>query len=711
MKKITCQFTQWLICNGLFFVLVPAAWALDSLNLQMNSLQAVGMEITQPQFQLELRADNSLSVKLKAAKLKIPALQALLQGTGSTTLKQLELHCAQLIDTANKLTCVKGRLTLAQLPVYRNSLLRFEYHKPSAALKLWLTGIKLGGGRVNLHVNWQGPGKRWKLNIQLKNFSHQRLSGWWLRLWQKWLPKLPAGFELTLPLNAELDLQGKTTLEKISGTISSRGKQKGLTLNNAQGTIATENLKFELALNLRQVKQDWAISTRLKLYSGAVYAEPAFIEVQKAPIVIQTELDWSARKSRLHVRKLHYLHKDILEWQARGFYFPGKASAFKKLHLELFPSSLKNLQKYYLQAWLETAQSNLRLRGLISARLDWDKASSATLTLSRVSLSTATTSIRSINGSLHWLSEKPPNNAPIKPSQISWSGLQLGTLSLPAAYCKLEILGDKLRLLQPWKSRLLDGSVTLNTLEISGLGGKPANYSAKLSANFKPISMSALSHTLGFPELGGELAAVIPAIHYQKQQLRIEGALLLKVFDGDVIIHNLSLQNPFGETPQLRGKVDFKQLDLELLTRFFEFGEISGRLDGYIRKLHLYNWQPVAFDAWFGTPEKDRSPHKISQKALNNLSSLGGASVTDALSRSILRVFSAFSYARIGWGCVLKNNTCQMSGVEPAKQGYYIVKGGGLPRIDVIGFNHRVNWQTLLQRLKSATNIGAPVIE
>lgn len=43
-----------------------------------------------------------------------------------------------------------------------------------------------------------------------------------------------------------------------------------------------------------------------------------------------------------------------------------------------------------------------------------------------------------------------------------------------------------------------------------------------------------------------------------------------------------------------------------------------------------------------------------------------------------------------------------MGGVEQAGTGYYIVKGAGLPRIDVIGSQSRVAWTTLVRQLGSA---------
>ncbi len=81
-----------------------------------------------------------------------------------------------------------------------------------------------------------------------------------------------------------------------------------------------------------------------------------------------------------------------------------------------------------------------------------------------------------------------------------------------------------------------------------------------------------------------------------------------------------------------------------------------------------------------------------------------------ALSRSFLRVFDDFSYDRLGLSCRLENGVCEMGGVAPAKNGYYIVKGGGLPRIDVIGYQRRVNWPVLVKRLEAVTTGSGPVI-
>ncbi|PKM02669.1 MAG: hypothetical protein CVV17_05375 [Gammaproteobacteria bacterium HGW-Gammaproteobacteria-7] len=74
-------------------------------------------------------------------------------------------------------------------------------------------------------------------------------------------------------------------------------------------------------------------------------------------------------------------------------------------------------------------------------------------------------------------------------------------------------------------------------------------------------------------------------------------------------------------------------------------------------------------------------------------------------------MFSTFGYARLGLSCRLSNDVCVMDGVGSAGDGYIIVKGAGLPRVDVVGFQRRVDWPVLVARLKAATEGQTPLID
>ncbi len=77
--------------------------------------------------------------------------------------------------------------------------------------------------------------------------------------------------------------------------------------------------------------------------------------------------------------------------------------------------------------------------------------------------------------------------------------------------------------------------------------------------------------------------------------------------------------------------------------------------------------------------------------------------------------FENFNYERIGWGCRLEKEICQMKGAGSASNGYYIIKGGWLPRIDIIGYEETVNWNLLISRIQTVIdatdNLSSPVVD
>ena len=101
---------------------------------------------------------------------------------------------------------------------------------------------------------------------------------------------------------------------------------------------------------------------------------------------------------------------------------------------------------------------------------------------------------------------------------------------------------------------------------------------------------------------------------------------------------------------------------------------------------------------------------RISQRAVNNLTAVGGGGVAGGLQGAVLKLFKTFGYKRIGLNCTLAGTVCHMSGLENTGDGYTIGDGSGLPHLEVIGHQHEVDWPTLVNRLKAATEGGGPQI-
>ena len=201
----------------------------------------------------------------------------------------------------------------------------------------------------------------------------------------------------------------------------------------------------------------------------------------------------------------------------------------------------------------------------------------------------------------------------------------------------------------------------------------------------------------------GKASAEIPLVTYAAGTLTTDGSVVLNVFNGTATVSKMTMQTPLGTTPKLNADIALRNLDLGVLTSTFSFGAIEGKLDGDIEDLELQNWKPVRFDAMVQS-SPGKYPKKISQRAVENISALGGGGAAAAVQRSFLRFFKQFNYGKMGLSCRLRNDVCEMGGIESTPHGYVIVKGSGIPAITVMGYNESVGWSELLARIKRVTD-------
>jgi hypothetical protein len=296
-----------------------------------------------------------------------------------------------------------------------------------------------------------------------------------------------------------------------------------------------------------------------------------------------------------------------------------------------------------------------------------------------------------------------------KSSQLSWQ--QLNLRALPIGPSKLSFLSKakSIKLLKDASLPFLGG--TLDIQQFSWQAKAQDEPEVSFKGNLHNASLTQLSSALNWTPLSGSISGVIPKVTYHNKTLSLDGKLSINVFDGNVSITNLSSSGLFTAFPKLQGDIEVENLDLEQLTGKFSFGSITGRLSGFVRQLSMENWKPVTFYAWLGTPDDDDSSHRISQRAVNNIASIGGGGASDLLSRSFLGMFETFGYDKLGLGCFLHEGVCQLMGVKATPSGYAIITGGGLPRIDVIGYNPRVDWDVLIDRLGRITTSDKVIVK
>jgi hypothetical protein len=294
-------------------------------------------------------------------------------------------------------------------------------------------------------------------------------------------------------------------------------------------------------------------------------------------------------------------------------------------------------------------------------------------------------------------------------SKISWSAGGAYGLSGGAASLEFLLQGTNFTLTRPTKLPVFDGGIAIDRFVIANPGA--SNMEVEFKGTVEPISMQKLAKAFGWPEFSGTLAASIPGVTLKDNLLEFQGNVESQVFGGRIVGSNIRLKDPLGRFPEFFADVRARDLDLGLLTQTFEVGSITGRLEVDVLGLELVGWSPTAFNARLATPKGDKSRHRISAKAVTSLANVGGGGggVVQALQSGVLRFFDDYSYEKLGITCKLVGDICEMSGIEPAGVGYYIVKGSGIPRIDIVGSAGRVNWNSLLSSISTAEFGGATV--
>jgi len=310
-----------------------------------------------------------------------------------------------------------------------------------------------------------------------------------------------------------------------------------------------------------------------------------------------------------------------------------------------------------------------------------------------------TFALQGINARIPWRREQA-TQAEFHATGGHFSRLALGAVDLPLAMHGLEFS------LPHAEIPLLDGKLLFEDFHAARVGDE---WQWRLGGALHPISMPLLTEALDLPRMAGLLSASIPKISYANATLTLDGALVISAFDGYFSASGLQVIDPFGRLPRVRADIEARHLDLGMLTETFSFGDIRGYIDGDIQGLEMSGMRPLSFDARIQSSPGDYKK-RISQRAVQNISSLGGAGAGAAIQRSFLRFFDTFGYDRLGLSCRLVNDICEMGGIEAAPQGYVIVKGGGIPALNVIGYNRRVNWNELVSRLQDVI-VGNSKIE
>ncbi len=681
---------------GLAWAWAGTVQALGGVSVELDAVAGKGWSSGPLSVRIEPRGRQGFGFNLDARRLQLPP--------PLETLTRLRVQCAQGRESQGSLRCDKATIT----PYFGTRpgtplVLALDYTQSSGRLSVDAPQLEIAGGRVAIDLVIDAMGGRGTVSAQ--EIELPQLAAFVALL----KPDLPwADFEFGAGrLNLETDFN-LDSFDPLSGEgFTLRLDIRGLEFSDRQGLQAGEGVGLALTVKTDSRNGGWRFSIESAIREGTLYLDPLLIEATNGTRELSAQGQWFPGRA-VDISRFSFRHPGVVQLSGSGRWRVGPTPGLDALQVLLPQTPLAPIYRYYLKAFTEAgALSDLLIEGRLGLALDWRAAGGSVLDVQLNDLAVGDASglfaVIGLQGDLRWQSA---GAGPA--SKLRWGSAQVYRLDLGAGSMDLALRGRSLELLKPFELALLAGALEVPSLKATDLGLD--SMALEMTAGVKSIDLAELGNTLAWVPLNGQLSGRIPALRYSNGRLDVDGAIDLSFFDGRARISNLSLEDPFGRVPRLGADIELRNLSLDLLSQSFSFGAIEGRLDGRINNLILDGWQPVAFDARFQTPPGDSSRHRISQRAVDNLASLGGANAV--LSSTFLRFFNEFSYRQLGLSCRLQAGVCTMGGVAPAAQGYYIIQGGGLPpRVDVVGYNRRVDWQTLLGRLRAINQLDEVVIQ
>jgi len=671
----------------------PAA---GQLHVEVGHFEFAGLSIEGLRVDWAPATDSPGSIGIRAAKVRGVAATGPLSG--------FALDCPELRITGDELSCEHGRLSgsLGSLGVQDTRFKAKRLADGSLRLGFERFGIAEGHGRLDLSFR----GSSWTLDTNLTDLDIARLAV----VAKPWL-ELPQ--DLSVAGKAAGDFRAAGNGELLRTAQADIALQT-LDFSDTAGTLAGERLTGNFRIDVTATNASaFTTKGRLALTGGQAYSDPVFLDfgAHGAEIEFSGMLDTDS--ARMVAEDFTLDHTGVLQASGAATLDFGAEILLPEARIRITALDVANALPAYVQPFLiDSGFKDLAGAGTIRGEVDIDGGypTRAALELDAVTVDspTAAISLEGLRGRVNWFDDASRSSLAghiddnLFLSRLAWNSGQLWGLELGAADLPFATTGRHFRLLQPVVIPIFDGGLAIETLRVRHAGTDEMYM--RFDAEIRPIGVANLSRAFGWPEFQGTLAGSIPGLQLREGVVTLDGNLEATVFDGQVVVRDLSLSDPLGKFPRMHASIDIDDLDLALVTQTFSFGMITGRLSGRIADLATFGWMPEAFDAFLYTPPDDRSKHRISQRAVTNLTSIGGGSggsVAAALQGGFLKFFDDFGYGRLGLSCRLANDVCIMGGVEKAPGGYYIVRGAGLPRIDVIGSQTRVAWTTLVRQLET----------
>jgi hypothetical protein len=543
--------------------------AVDAIVLEVRELTVAGIPIQAATARLDVLSGEQTRLSLGAGAASLP--------DPAGKLLDLALVCDAPVIAEPEFGCHGGRFTARGGPTGSIDMRVSAQMRTDTGVSTFEgSGLKVAGTVAAFDGRLDGKGWQIKGRTGVTTMSALR------KFVAPWF-QLPAD----ITGDGKVAVEGGASSAGSATLVDATLKLDELNLSNEASTVVTDKLAATAHLRARLADSSTGLEIEVAGKQGQMLVNPVLLDLGKNPLLLAVK--GNLKDDKLAIESLRYAQSDLIELTGSGGVnltgnVPIVSGDFKIPRLE-FPAAYLS----FMQITLATSSvlSDLKTSGSLSGELTVRDNALTALHVAPRELelhdNKGRLHLSRLNGDVHWA---PAGAAAPGTSKLSWSSGGAYGLSGGAADLEFLLQGANFALTRPTKLPVLDGALAMETFAISNPGA--SNMEVAFKGQVEPISMPLLAKAFGWPEFSGTLAASIPGVTLKNDVLAFQGNVESQVFGGHIVGSNIRIQDPLGRFPQFFADVRARDLDLGLVTRTFEVGSITGRLEADVLGLELF---------------------------------------------------------------------------------------------------------------------------
>jgi hypothetical protein len=502
---------------------------------------------------------------------------------------------------------------------------------------------------------------------------------------------------------------------------------QGLGFQDPKGTFVGEKVSLKATINGKKDPSSHVITADIAMDAdgGEALYDRFYVDLKKYPLSSCCTGTYNIQGRDLRLSNLRLALKDILTCQMNGRLFEKNPAWHLDLTADIPEIPLKPMFGLFA---VEPFQSEkpvlhtIQVGGTVSADVNltgdlsaWTAKGSVRWNHGRVSSEERGMSLKGIDLALPLWVQNHDTDGSVK---VLKGRLSIGSVSLPfipeqALAFALQAGPNRLSVASSTVVKIPGGDVRVGPVQIRGLPGSMPSISTDLSMS--RVDMGPLLAPIWPRPIEGTLTGTLNPIRIEGGRLTSSGALIARMFDGEVVFSDPGASGLLTGTPVFQLNAQWKDLNLSELTADTSFGKIEGVLNGYAKDLEIAQGQVQKFDLLMETVRKEGTPQRISVKAVDNIARIGGGqSPFVGMAGMFASVFKEFPYEKIGVHATLENDVFRINGTIREGDTEYLVKRGLLSGVNVVNQNpdNQVSFKDMIKRIKRIqTSKGGPVIK